>query len=102
LFLTSADATRPEGHLRALGDERADLLFTDPPSCLLTRRRKGGDLRDRTWSAPGALVLDPFAGSGSIPVAALKLERRAACLEKVPGWAARVSERLAKTRAALP
>lgn len=238
-----ADATSPEGYLQALGGERADLLLSDPPYCLLTRRRKGGDLRDprgrkidrdpvlrfesvrdyrhfteawlaravehltpqaplvlwtnvlgkdalldaagklgyghlrgefiwakrtrevnsneqllrvyetalvlgrsppplddparpplpwsvvtgyddegegsewgahphhkplaslaplvRTWSSPGALILDPFAGSGSIPVAALKLGRRAACLELVPEWAARVTERLAKTRAAL-
>lgn len=29
-----------------MGDERADLLLTDPPYCLLTRRRKHGDLRD--------------------------------------------------------
>jgi site-specific DNA-methyltransferase (adenine-specific) len=232
-----ADATQDEGYERALGSERADLLLTDPPYCLLTRRRKGGDLRDprahkkidrdpvvrfesvrdyrefteawlpravahlkdgaklviwtnflgkepilrtaqglgyshllgefvwgkrtrevnaneqllrvyevalvlskeapapenaadraipwsvitgyddegegatwgehphhkpfgsvepliRTWSKPGDLVLDPFAGSGSIPVAALRLERRTACLEKKPDWAARITERL--------
>jgi site-specific DNA-methyltransferase (adenine-specific) len=239
-----ADATGPEGYARALDGERAELLFTDPPYCLLTRRRKGGDLRDprgrkidrepvlrfesvrdyrafseawltcavahltpsaplviwtnvlgkapllqaaaklgypsvwgefvwakrtrevnsneqllrvyetalvlgrgpapaedparpplpwsvvtgyddegegaewgdhphhkpfaalvpllRTWSAPGALILDPFAGSGSIPVAAIRLGRRAASLEKVPEWAARVSERLANARAVAP
>ena len=232
-----ADATSAEGYRRALGGERAHLLHTDPPYCLLTRRRKGGDLRDprarkidrepvvrfetvrdyrafteawlplaiehllpdaplviwtnllgkepiqktaarlgyphllgefiwakrtrevnsneqllrvyevalvlsRTpappedlsrpplpwsvvtgyddegegprwgshphhkplaalaplilsWSKPGELVLDPFAGSGSIPVASLRLGRRAACLEKVPEWAAQVNERLA-------
>ena len=232
-----ADATREDGYLRALAGEKAQLLLTDPPYCLLTRRRKGGDLRDprhrkidrdpvvrfenvrdyraftegwlplavrhlapdaplviwtnllgkppilevaaragyphllgefvwgkrtrevnsneqtlrvyevalvlsRTpprpldlgapplpwsvvtgyddeaegttwgshphhkpfgalvplvlaWSRPGELILDPFAGSGSIPVAALRLGRRAACLEKEPDWAARVSERLA-------
>ena len=50
----------------------------------------------RTWSRPGELVFDPFAGSGSIPVAALRLGRRAACLEKKPDWAARVTERLQK------
>ncbi len=235
-----ADATEPSGYERALGSERADLLLTDPPYCLLTRRRKGGDLRDprahkkidrdpvvrfesvrdyrafteawlpkavasvkegaplviwtnllgkepilrvaatlgyshlrgefiwakrtrevnaneqllrvyevalvlmksaappttaadspvpwsvvtgyddegeggtwgehphhkpfssiepliRAWSRPGDLVLDPFAGSGSIPVAALRLERRAACLEKKPDWAARITERLRAT-----
>ena len=32
---------------RALGDRRPTLLLTDPPYCLLTRRRKGGDERER-------------------------------------------------------
>jgi site-specific DNA-methyltransferase (adenine-specific) len=234
-----ADATEEEGYARALGGERAKLLLTDPPYCLLTRRRKGGDLRDprdrkidrdpvvrfesvrdyraftqkwlplavqhlepvaplviwtnllgkqpilqtaaalgyphlhgeyvwakrtrevnaneqllrvyevalvlgrtalaaaddpalpalpwavvtgyddeaegegqlwgrhphhkpfgalepllRTWSAPGDLVLDPFAGSGSIPVAALRLGRRTACLELKADWAEAVTARL--------
>lgn len=230
-----ADATTDEGYRRALGQERAAALITDPPYCLLTRRRKGGDLRDprdrkidrdpvvrfesvrdyrqftegwlpkaiaacredaplviwtnllgkdpivqvarahgfgvlngefiwgkrtteknqneyllrvyevalvltrtplpplrpedppRVWAAvtgydegegettgdhphhkpfgsvealirqysrPGEIVLDPFAGSGSIPAAALKLGRRVACIEKKPDWAARVTERL--------
>ncbi len=48
----------------------------------------------RTWSRPGELVLDPFAGSGSIPAAALKLARDVACIELEPEWAARVAERL--------
>lgn len=48
----------------------------------------------RQWSRPGDLVLDPFAGSGSIPAAALKLARRAACAELEPEWAQRVSRRL--------
>jgi len=232
----AADATREEAYLQALGDERADLLLTDPPYCLLTRRRKGGDLREprdrkidrdpvvrfesvrdyrtfteawlpkalghvkpgaplllwtnglgkepllavargcgyphlhgefywakrtreinsneqllrvyevalvlgqspkpplsqdalptvwsavtgyddegegtstgehphhkpfsaveplvRTYSRVGHLVLDPFAGSGSIPAAALRLGRRVACLELKADWAARVTERL--------
>lgn len=50
----------------------------------------------RTWTAPGQLVVDPFAGSGSIPAAALRLERRAACLELEPAWAALVTARLAR------
>ena len=41
-----ADAREPEGYRAALGDTRATLLLTDPPYCLLTRRRKGGDQRD--------------------------------------------------------
>lgn len=48
----------------------------------------------RTWSHPGALVVDPFAGSGSIPAAALKLGRDVACIELEGDWAARVTERL--------
>jgi site-specific DNA-methyltransferase (adenine-specific) len=235
-FSQCGDATIPEAYRRLLGEARADLLLTDPPYCLLTRRRKGGDLRDprprkidrepvvrfesvrdyrrfteawlplatehlqgaaplviwtnllgkeplqataarlgygqlwgefvwakrtrevnaseqllrvyevalvlgRTppppldlgapplpwaavtsydeegegarwgahphhkplsalrplllsWSRPGQLVLDPFAGSGSIPAAALALGRRAACLELRPDWAAQVTQRL--------
>ena len=52
----------------------------------------------RQWSVPGDLVLDPFAGSGSIPAAALKLGRRAACAEVIEEWAARAGERLAEVR----
>lgn len=48
----------------------------------------------RTWSRPGEVVLDPFAGSGSIPSAAVKLARDVACIELEPEWAARVAERL--------
>ena len=51
----------------------------------------------RTYSLPGDWVLDPFAGSGSMPAAALRLERHAACLEVEPEWATRVSARLAAT-----
>lgn len=239
-----ADATRPEGYEKALGSRRADVLVTDPPYCLLTRRRKGGDLRDPrgrkidrepvvrfesvrdyrkftdawlplaverlkpgatlviwtnilgkepilasaaklgyvhsqgefvwakrsrdvnsneqllrvyevalvltktpppetlaldrpplpwsvvtgyddegegddwgkhphhkpfgaliplllSWSKPGDLVFDPFSGSGSIPVAAVRLGREAVGLELVPEWAERISERLAEEVAAL-
>ena len=50
----------------------------------------------RQWSRPGDLVLDPFAGSGSIPAAAFRLQRRVACSEIEPEWAARVSRRLSE------
>jgi site-specific DNA-methyltransferase (adenine-specific) len=50
----------------------------------------------RQWSRPDDLVLDPFAGSGSIPAAALRLHRTAACSEIEPEWATRVSRRLAE------
>jgi site-specific DNA-methyltransferase (adenine-specific) len=48
----------------------------------------------RTWSCPGALVLDCFAGSGSIPAAAVRLGREVACIELEPEWSRRVSARM--------
>ncbi len=56
----------------------------------------------RTWSRPGDWVLDPFAGSGSMPSAALRLGRRSACLEVEPEWAERVGRRLRETVSATP
>ena len=49
----------------------------------------------RAYARSGALVLDPFAGSGSIAAAAIRLGRRAACLEVVPSWAG-IAERRAR------
>jgi site-specific DNA-methyltransferase (adenine-specific) len=40
-------------------------------------------------------VVDPFAGSGSIPAAAKRLGRDVACIELEAEWAALVSKRLA-------
>ena len=48
----------------------------------------------RTWSRPGELVLDCFAGSGSIPAAALRLGREVACIELEMEWAQRVTRRM--------
>lgn len=48
----------------------------------------------RAYSHPGARVLDCFAGSGSIPEAALRLSRWPVALEIEPAWAQRVTERL--------
>jgi site-specific DNA-methyltransferase (adenine-specific) len=42
-----ADATSPAAWARALGVARGDALITDPPYCLLTRRRKLGDEREK-------------------------------------------------------
>jgi site-specific DNA-methyltransferase (adenine-specific) len=39
-------------------------------------------------------VLDCFAGSGSIPAAALRLGREVACIELEREWADRVSARI--------
>ena len=49
----------------------------------------------RTWSRPGHLIVDPFAGSGSIPAAALRLGRTVACIELEAEWSERVTQRLA-------
>lgn len=49
----------------------------------------------RTWSRPGELIVDPFAGSGSILAAAVRLGRRALGFEIEPDWAARAAARLA-------
>src|SRR5437764_10249590 len=46
----AADARLKETYRRILQGERAALLLTDPPYCLLTRRRKGGDPRDKRRS----------------------------------------------------
>ena len=54
----------------------------------------------RQWSRPGDLVVDPFAGSGSIPAAALRLGRRAACSEIEAEWAGRVTRRLSEAAGA--
>lgn len=48
----------------------------------------------RTWTRPGQLVVDPFAGSGSIPSAAARLGRACACIELEAEWATRVTARL--------
>ncbi|MFZ5441545.1 MAG: DNA-methyltransferase [Myxococcota bacterium] len=48
----------------------------------------------RTWSRAGQLIVDPFAGSGSIPAAAVRLGRAVACIELEPEWAERVTTRL--------
>ncbi len=53
----------------------------------------------RTYLPPGGLLLEPFAGSGSIPAAAIRLGRRVACLEKVSEWAALTSRRIAELEA---
>lgn len=51
----------------------------------------------RTWSKSGQLIIDAFAGSGSIPAAAARLGRDTACLELDASWASRVQERLTRT-----
>lgn len=52
----------------------------------------------RQWTKLGTLVVDPFAGSGSIPAALVRLGRRAAGIELREEWAGRVRERLSGDR----
>src|SRR5213082_2779564 len=47
MICVEGGARREATYDAALRGERAGLLLTDPPYCLLTRRRKGGDLRDK-------------------------------------------------------
>jgi len=47
VICVAGDARLDGTYQAMLGVERASLLLTDPPYCLLTRRRKGGDLRDK-------------------------------------------------------
>lgn len=63
---------------------------TEKPSALMS------DL-SRHFSAPNALVFDPFAGSGSTGVGALKMGRRFLGCEIDPEWAAVARERLDST-----
>ncbi len=50
----------------------------------------------RAWSRPDRLVMDPFAGSGSIPLAAARLGRRAVGLELEAEWAERGQKRISE------
>jgi site-specific DNA-methyltransferase (adenine-specific) len=50
----------------------------------------------RQLTRPAELVLDPFAGSGSIAAACLRLGRRAACIEIEADWASRASDRISR------
>lgn len=56
----------------------------------------------RASTRPGARVLDPFAGSGSTGVAALRLGRRFVGCEIDPGYARIAAARLGETAAAHP
>jgi site-specific DNA-methyltransferase (adenine-specific) len=51
----------------------------------------------RTWTRRGDRLVDPFAGSGSIAAAALRLGREAVCIELEPDWAERIAQRLRAT-----
>lgn len=48
------------------------------------------------WSLPGETVLDPFCGSGTIPLAAALMQRHAIGIEVDPGYAALARDRIAE------
>jgi DNA modification methylase len=48
------------------------------------------------FSSPGDLVLDPFAGFGTTPYIACRLDRRAVAVEILPERAARIQRRLSE------
>ena len=50
----------------------------------------------RTWSRPDRLVVDPFAGSGSIPLAAARVGRRGLGMELDEEWAVRGQRRISE------
>lgn len=45
-FHIQGDSTHLSSYQKILGGKKAQLIFADPPYCLLTRRRKSGELRD--------------------------------------------------------
>ena len=90
---TPDDAAVPWSAVAGYDDDGEAALFGSHPN-----HKPFGVLEPlvRTWSRKGQLVVDPFAGSGSLPAAAQKLGRAVACIELQPKWAERVSQRLAK------
>ncbi len=89
--LSPGDAARPWSVVAGYDDEGEAARWGSHPN-----HKPFGVLEPllRSWSRPGELVLDCFAGSGSIPAAAVRLGRDVACIELQPEWAQRVSRRL--------
>jgi site-specific DNA-methyltransferase (adenine-specific) len=52
-----------------------------------------------SWSNPGDLVLDPFAGSGTTAVAAVQSDRSWICIERDPEYFAKACARVAEAEA---
>jgi site-specific DNA-methyltransferase (adenine-specific) len=94
---------RPVAILRQPGGREApwfsDLFSTDPlpQKGLHPWQQSLGPARAlvRHFSLPGALVLDPFAGAGTFPVAAILEGRRALAMELDPEHAATARARIA-------
>ena len=89
--LSPGDAARPWSVVAGYDDEGEAARWGSHPN-----HKPFGVLEPliRTWSRPGELVLDCFAGSGSIPAAALRLGREVACIELEEEWARRVTRRM--------
>ena len=94
---------RPVAILRQPGGREApwfsDLFSTDPmpQKSLHPWQQSLGPARAlvRRFSLPGALVLDPFAGAGTFPVAAILEGRRTLAMERDPDHAATARARIA-------
>ena len=94
---------RPVAILRQPGGREApwfsDLFSTDPlpQKGLHPWQQSLGPARAlvRRFSLPGALVLDPFAGAGTFPVAAILEGRRTLAMERDPDHAATARARIA-------
>ena len=94
---------RPVAILRQPGGREApwfsDLFSTDPlpQKGLHPWQQSLGPARAlvRRFSLPGALVLDPFAGAGTFPVAAILEGRRTLAMERDPAHAATARARIA-------
>lgn len=83
------------GGERVKGDDGTKLHPTQKPLSLLERVV-------RASSAPGQVVLDPFAGVGTTAVAALRNERHFIAIEQEPDYVAAARERLSQEQPELP
>ena len=75
-----------QGATYVKGRERADHPTVKPLALMLELVS--------LFTSPGDLILDPFAGSGTTGVAALRLGRRCILIEKDPKYAALCVERM--------
>jgi site-specific DNA-methyltransferase (adenine-specific) len=75
-------------------------IFTLSRPCLRLGQFQGRIIR--ACSNPGDLMLDPFGGSDTTPVAARKLQRRFLGFELSPDYAAAIRRRLDAARPGQP
>lgn len=111
-FTFNADAVRVPSARQAMGDPRAnpagklpDDVMTFSRLCGTFRERRGTpnqlpeDLVSRfilALSNPGDTVLNPYAGSGTVPAVAAKLGRKGVGIEIVPAYHRIACDRLAE------